>query len=110
MYRSLKSLDSKNKYFKDLAVFPGFNILDKPVNIKDNLNINNHVVLGPDKVIDEKIYINFIGVVNKNHDKTTRKSAKPEQKQKKQTKKAKPKPKPNKEKKPEKKKKKVDKN
>lgn len=104
MYRSLKSLDSKNKNLKDLAMFPGFNILDKPVNIKDNLNINNHVVLGPDKVIDENIYINFVGVVNKNHDKTTRKSAKPEQKPKKQTKKAKPKP--NREKKPDKEKKK----
>ena len=94
-YKSIHELDSKNTKFKSLFNLPGFNYDKKPIKVTDNLNINNHFVYN-DKVIDEKIFVKFFGIVNdsknKNFDKKTKKNKEKKNETKKnETKKMKPK-------------------
>ena len=62
-YNSISSIDNKNEKLKALFNLPGFNYENKPIKITDNLNINNHFIYN-NKVIDEKIFVNFYGAIN----------------------------------------------
>ena len=62
-YKSINEVDHKNSKLKSLFNLPGFNYIEKPIKIIDNLNINNHFVYN-DKVIDEKIFVNFFGSID----------------------------------------------
>lgn len=77
-YKSIHELDNKNTKLKYLSNLPGFNYKEKPIKILDNLNINNHFVYN-DKVIDEKIFVKFFGIIDnsntkKNNNKFTKKN------------------------------------
>ena len=90
-YNSIHELDSKNTKLKSLFNLPGFNYNKKPIKITDNLNINNHFVYN-DKVIDEKIFVKFFGMIDASKDKKYNKQTKKNKQTKNnETKKMKPK-------------------
>ena len=89
-YKPINDLDNKNIKFKSLFNLPGFNYKEKPIKITDNLNLNNHFVYN-DKVIDEKIFIKFFGMVNGSNNKNHNKETKKNKHKKNETKKMKPK-------------------
>ena len=72
MYHNISDIDHKNTRLKNLAVIPGFNLLDKPIKIKDNLHINNYIVKDKD-VIDETIFTKFFGLIDKTNKKINKK-------------------------------------
>ena len=75
IFKSLNSIDEKNGRFKNLYNLPGFNYKNAPVKITDNLNINNHFI-NNDKVIDEKIFVKFFGIMNFDKNKNKNKNKK----------------------------------
>ena len=72
MYHNISDLDRKNARLKNLAVMPGFNLLDKPIKIKDSLQINNRIIKDND-IINETIFTKFFGLIDKTNKKMTKK-------------------------------------
>ena len=89
-YKSINELDSKNTKLKSLFNLPGFKYNKKPIKIVDDLNINNHFVYN-DKVIDEKIFVKFFGIIDGSKEKNHNKQTKKNKEKKNETKKMKPK-------------------
>ena len=75
-------IDKKNKAFKNLSLLEGFNLVDSPVKIKDNLQLNNNVILHSGDVIDEKIFIKFFGLVDNSKEGNVKKENKKTRKKK----------------------------
>tara|TARA_B100000424_G_scaffold205430_1_gene162491 strand:- start:172 stop:456 length:285 start_codon:yes stop_codon:yes gene_type:complete len=68
-------IENKDKNFKDLAIFPGFNItnlLEENKKTNDIIKINTLISNNKD-VIEDKIFIKFYSSINESNNKSSRK-------------------------------------
>tara|TARA_Y100000022_G_C13208939_1_gene356543 strand:- start:14 stop:289 length:276 start_codon:yes stop_codon:yes gene_type:complete len=68
-------LENKDKNFKDLAIFPGFNIKNLlEQNEKSNNTIKINTIINSNKdVIEDKIFIKLYSAINESNNKSSRK-------------------------------------
>ena len=64
------TIDTKNKGIANLAMPPGFNLME-PCNMKEKFSLKNNVIDSQQNIISEKIYLNFFKHVDESKNKST---------------------------------------
>ena len=66
------TIDTKNKGLANLAMPPGFKLMES-CNMKEKFSLKNNVIDSQQNIISEKIYLNFFKHVDESKNKSTRK-------------------------------------
>ena len=66
------TIDTKNKGIANLAMPPGFNLME-PRNLKEKFLLKNNVIDSQENIINEKIYSYFFKYIDESKNKSTRK-------------------------------------
>ena len=76
MFKYLDDLDKKNKLFNNLALLPGFNIID----LKMQNDLLDTVIQNDKDLIDDKIFLKFYGCIDNSSKKTSKNTRKKREK------------------------------
>ena len=75
MFKYIDDLDKKNKNLSNLAILPGFNIIENKF-LKENYNTifdTESLITRDKKIIEENIFSKFFASIDKSEKKNTRK-------------------------------------
>lgn len=73
------TIDTKNKGIANLAMPPGFKLME-PCNMKEKFSLKNNVIDSQQNIISEKIYLNFFKHVDESKNKSSLKRNKKDKK------------------------------